>query len=166
MQVLRYAYDLDPQFPQNRILIPDSLAATRYDYVDTMPQGGREILRQALKEQFGLEAKLETRSNLVMTVKNPAAGLHPHSENGSGESGKFRTQNMTMGDVAKRLSKMSGVDVRDQTGLAGGYDFTLNLNPGASADEIRTAILDQLGLQLTPALDGEAVEFLVANQVK
>ncbi len=166
VQVLRYAYALDPEFPQNRIIIPAEMASTRFDFVDTMPQGGREALRRALKEQFGLVARREMRKNMVLTVKNPDAGLHKHSEAGSDGAGGFRSQNVSMEEVAKRLSKLLGVAVSDQTHLAGGYDFTLNLQPDASADEMKAAILDQLGLQLIPADDGRQIEFLIADQVK
>ena len=73
---------------------------------------------------------------------------------------------MTMGEVAGRLSKLLGVDVADQTQLAGGFDFTLNLSPGATTEEMKTAILDQLGLQLKAAAEGQQVEFLVAERLQ
>jgi uncharacterized protein (TIGR03435 family) len=164
VQVLRYAYDLDPRFPQNRILVPEGLADARYDYIDTMPQGGREVLRLALNEQFGLVARQEIRMNLFLTVKEPAIGLPKHSEAGGDTAAGFRSKNMTMGDVASRLSKLLGVDVTDKTQLPGGYDFTLNLRPSATTDEVKTAILDQLGLQLIPAAESEQVEFLIAER--
>lgn len=165
-QVLRYAYELDPQFPQNRIVVPADMAATRYDYIDTMPRGGREVLRRALRAQFGVVARREMRKNMVVTVKNRDAGLHKHSEAGGDSAAGFRSQNVTMGEVANRLSKLMGVEVTDKTQLAGGYDFTLNLRPGSTPDEMKTAILDQLGLQLTPAEDGQQVEFLIADKVE
>ncbi|MGP8237678.1 MAG: RNA polymerase sigma factor [Limisphaerales bacterium] len=56
-EVLRYAYSFDPTFPQNRIIVPLELQAERYDYVDTMPQGGKEVLQRALKDQFGIVAR-------------------------------------------------------------------------------------------------------------
>ncbi len=165
-QILRYACDLDRRFPQNRIIVPEDLASARYDYIDTMSQGGREVLQRALKEQFGVVARWEMRSNLVLSVKNPAIGLHKHAEGGDESAAGFTSKNMTMRDLAGRLSKLLGVDVADQTQLAGGYDFTLNLRPGATSDETRTAILSQLGLQLTPAANGQQVEFLVAEKVQ
>jgi uncharacterized protein (TIGR03435 family) len=166
VQVLRYANDLDPQFPQSRIIAPEDLANARFDYIDTMPQGGRKVLQRALKEQFGLLARRVMRSNLVLSVKNPGVGLHKHTEGADNSGAGFRSKNVTMDEVANRLSKLLGVDVADQTQLSGGYDFTLNLRPGATTDETKTAILDQLGLQLAPAADSQEVEFLVAERLR
>ena len=167
VEVLRYAYELgpNPKFPQNRIIVPEELASVRYDYIDTMPQG-RDALRQALKDKLGVVARREMRSNLILTVKKPASGLHKHTDGGSDGATDFRIRNATMGELASRLSKLLGVTVTDQTQLAGGYDFTLNLRPGSTTDEIKKAILDQLGLQLTPATDGQQVEFLVAEKLR
>jgi uncharacterized protein (TIGR03435 family) len=50
-------------------------------------------------------------------------------------AGEFRVLNSTMGELSHQLSKLLGVAVTDQTQLAGGYDFTLNLRPGATTDE-------------------------------
>ncbi len=163
VEVLRYAYKLDPQFPQNRIIMPANLAAARYDFVDTMPQGGREILQRALKDQFGLVVSREMRENLFLTVKNPAAGLQKHAADGSNTS---RSVNVTMAQIANRLGKLLGVKVTDQTGLDGGFDFTLNMPRNATPDDIRRAVLDQLGLKLTPAGDHQKIEFLVVEKLK
>ncbi len=164
--VLRYAYDLDPRFPQNRIIVPGDLAYARYDYIDTMPQGGREVLRQALKKQFGLVAKREMRRNLVLAVKNPAAGLHKHSEAGGDSTAEFTCHNVTMSALAKSLSKDLGVKVTDQTGLAGGFDYSLDAPYPPTPEDIRKAVEVQLGLQLTPAEDGQEIEFLVVDKVQ
>jgi uncharacterized protein (TIGR03435 family) len=161
IEVVRYAYELGPQFPQNRIIVPDDLANVRYDYIDTMPEGP-DALQRALKEQLGLVARREMRSSLILTVKNPARGLHKHAE-GEGAS-EFRVRNSNMGELAHQLSKLLGVAVTDQTQLEDGYDFTLNLRPGATTDEKKAAILDQLGLQVTPAADGQQIEFLVIEK--
>ena len=42
----------------------------------------------------------------------------------------------------------------------------LEIAAGASPDEIKQAILDQLGLELTPAADKQQVEFLVVEKVR
>ncbi len=163
-QVLRYAYDLDPQFPQNRIIVPSDLAYARFDYIDTMLQGGREVLQQAIKEQFGVVARKEMRGNLVLTVKNPDAGLHKHSEANGDGAANFKSHNVTMSELAKGLAKYLGVKVTDQTGLTGGFDYSLDMPYPPTPDDIRKAVQDQLGLQLTPAKDGEQFEFLVAEK--
>jgi uncharacterized protein (TIGR03435 family) len=176
--VLSYAYELGFGFPLNRIIVPAELAAARYDYVDTMRQGGREVLQRALKDQFGLVARREMREMdaLLMTVKNPdAAGLmkppDPQGEGGSSGSKQFGTggmtgNNQTMAMVANQIGELLGATVSDQTGLAGGFDFKLTLPRNASPEDIKQAILDQLGLELTPGADKHQVEFLVAEKMR
>jgi uncharacterized protein (TIGR03435 family) len=166
VEVLRDAYGLDPKFPQNRIIVPRDLASSRYDLIDTMPQGGGEGLQRALKDRFGLVAKRVIRENLVLTVKNPAAGLHQHTESSGSETGGFKSSNVTMASFANGLSKILGVEVTDQTGLSGGFDYSLNAPYPPTADEIKKALLDQLGLELTPAADNQHIEFLVAEKVQ
>ncbi len=165
VEVLRYAYNLDPKFPQNRIILPANLMAARYDFVDTMPRGGREVLQRALKDQLGLEVRREMRDNLVLTVKNAASfALQKHADDGSASTN--RSVNVSMTQVANRLGKLLGVQVTDQTGLVGGFDFTLDLPRPATPDDIKTAVLGQLGLALTPAGDNQKNEFIVVNELK
>jgi uncharacterized protein (TIGR03435 family) len=65
--------------------------------------------------------------------------------------------------VAHELSKLLGVQVTDQTGLADGFDFTLS--PRAPApDDIKAAFLDELGLQSIPAGDNPQSEFLIVGK--
>jgi uncharacterized protein (TIGR03435 family) len=165
--ILRYAYHLDPKFPQNRIIVPRALAYSRYDFIDTKPQGGREALQRALKDQFGLVARHEMRKNLVLTVKNPAAaGLHKHSDGGATGASEFKSSNISMAGLAKGLSKQLGLEVTDQTGLAGEFDYSLDVPYPPTSDDIKKALLDQLGLELTPAVDNQQVDFLVAEKVR
>jgi len=175
--VLRYAYELGAGFPRDRIIVPAELAAARYDYVDTMRQGGREVLRRGLKDQFGLVARSEIREmdTLLMTVKNPdATGLAKHPDTEVGGGGGWSTQsgtgavtgkNLPMAMVANQLGELLGAAVLDQTGLAGGFDFKLTLPRAASPEDIKQAVLDQLGLELTPGADKQQVEFLVAEKL-
>jgi uncharacterized protein (TIGR03435 family) len=128
-----------------------------------MPQGGKEVLQRALKDQFGIVARQEMRKNLVMMVKNAAAaGLQKHTEDGSTTN---RSVNVTMAQVADQLSRLLGVEVTDQTGLAGGFDFTLSPRSPATED-LKEALLDQLGLELTPAADSPDIEFIVCEKVR
>jgi len=172
-QVLRYAYGLDPDVPRYRIIVPPELATARYDYVDTMAQGGKEALQRELKERFGVVGRREMRlvDALALTVKNPdAPGLKRHADadaGGFGSSfggGRFEFNNRTMTDLANNLSEMLGEAVIDQTGLSGGFDCKL-LAAGNSPEDIKQAVLDQLGLELAP-MDKQPVEFLVAEKVR
>jgi len=139
---------------------------------------GREVLQRALKNQFGLVARREMREMeaLLMTVKNPdATGLmkHPDTEGGGGfgsssqfGTGSMKGNNLPMAMVANQIGELLGVTVMDQTGLAGGFDINLTLPRNASPEDIKQAILDQFGLELTPGADKQQVEFLVAEKVK
>ena len=166
--VLRYVYDLDPtNYPQTRIIIPPDLESTsqplKYDYIDTVPHGGREKLQQALKDQFGLVVRRETRSNLVLRVKTSgASGLHPHGTAGNG----FNASNVTMPALAKDLRRIFGVNVTDETGLTNGYDFTLDLPRPPTPDDLKHALEEQIGLGLTPATNDQGVEFIVVEKAK
>ena len=107
------------------------------------------------------------RKNLVLTVANPnAAGLHKHASDADARTGHYRSINITMAEMAKGLGKYLGVEVTDETGLAGGFDYSLDVSYPPKADEIRRAVLDQFGLQLTPATDGQQFEFLVVERIR
>jgi len=165
--VLMYAYNLDPtNFPSSRIVMPPELAnvsyaqAAQFDYIDTMPKGGRQKLQQVLKNQLGLAVRLEMRPNLVLRVKTPgASGLHPHGTAGDG----FRANNVAMSGLAKELRRIFGVNVTDAAGLDGGYDFTLDLPQPPQPEDLKKALEHQLGLELTPAKDDQGAEFMVVE---
>jgi len=157
-EVLRYAYGLAPAFPQNRIIAPLELQRERFDYVDTRPQGGKEVLQRALKDQFGIVARREKRENLVLIVKNPALiGPRRHAD---GDDKSVAT----IAQLAKMLKQHLGVEITDQTGLVG--EFDLHMSGAQTPDEIKAAVLDQLGLDLAPAGDHQPVEFLIAEKVR
>jgi uncharacterized protein (TIGR03435 family) len=107
------------------------------------------------------------RRNLVLTVKNPAAGgLHKHTSDADAQAGHYRSSNITMAQMATGLGKYLGVEVTDQTGLTGGFDYSLDVPYPPRADDIKKAVLAQFGLELTPAADGQQFEFLVVEKVR
>ncbi len=136
----------------NRFLLQDAYSQelsrspgpARYDFIDTMPQGGREALRRVLKDQFGLTARREMRDNLVLTVKNPAVIALRKPTDGTGNL------TSTLESLAQSLTQHLGVEVTDQTGLAGEYNLRMNLSSAATSDDIKAAVLEQLGLELAP----------------
>ena len=165
--VVVYAYNLDPtNYPTARIVIPPELESSRlsqYDYIDTIPHGGREKLQQALKDQFGLVVRREVRSNLMVRVKTPgASGLHLRGTAGNG----FNASNMTMPALARELRRIFGVNVTDATGLTNSFDFTLDLPRPPTPDDLKHALENQLGLELAPAPDDPGVEFIVVEKAK
>ena len=177
-EVLAYAYNVGFGFPRTRIIVPPELEGSRYDYIDTMRQGGREELQRALQDQFGLVARREMRAMdaLVLTVRNPdAAGLTKHADSQGGGGGGSRSSsgrggfsgnNAPSAMMASQIGDLLGVTVLDQTGLSGSFDFNLSLPRNATPDDIKAAVLDQFGLALTPATDQQQVEFLVAEKVR
>lgn len=163
-QVIRYVYNLAPEFAQNRILLPDDLATNCFDFVDTMPQGGRELLRAALFNQFGLSIKTATKSDLMLVVANPAApGLHEHDPS---QKQKFQSRDVPMAMIADGLAQQLGVKITDETGLAGGFDYTLDLPGTPTVESITNALWRQLGLGLRPNPNGQGAEFLTVEKAR
>jgi len=74
---------------------------------------------------------------------------------------------MPMGLLASLLSRVSGYQVVDHTGLTGSYDVNLRFRPegteGSTAD-LLTAIQEQLGLKLEPGKG--AVETIVVDRAE
>ena len=163
-EVLRYAYNLDPRFPQNRIIIPTDLVYARYDLVNTTGPGEREALQRQLKEQFGIAAEHQKRKNLLLIAHDPAAPkLHPHND--AETNAEYKVKNVTMPALADYLTKALGVKVTDQTGLRGGFDYSLDAQIPPTPEELKTLLSAQLGLDLVPASDNEETDFLVAQEI-
>jgi uncharacterized protein (TIGR03435 family) len=162
IELLRYAYDLGPQFPLKRVIVPVELIDARYDVIDTLPQQGRQMLRQALKNQFGLIAHRETRGNLLLTVKYPAvADAHKHTVNDA-PRGEYH---ITMTEFTNLLSRELGVKVTNQTGFEGQVDYDMH-GPSPTIGEALKEVIPELGLDLAPASDGEQIDFLVAEKTR
>ena len=172
-EIVRYAYNVGMDL-RNRIIVPAEFEAPSYDFMDTMPHGGKEALQQALKDQFGLMAKRETRETdvLLLTVKNPDAPklkVNTNGEFGGGGRvgvGTMNASNVSAANLAANLENLLCVPVVDQTGLNARYDYELKYAKGASADQIKQGILDQLGLELTVSPQKQPMEFLVVEKVK
>lgn len=77
---------------------------------------------------------------------------------------------MTLGDFAKQLTELRGIDlpVIDRTGIPGVYDITLKSAAAAILDpngpSLLTLIDEQLGLKLVPAKD--PLEVAVVDHVE
>jgi uncharacterized protein (TIGR03435 family) len=134
----------------------------------------RSALRAALKERFNLSIheqpaigrdfelivdkrgpRLKTAapdSTLPVGVKTPSGGVMVGKVLADGKS-LWDCHGMNMQDLAWYLSKLS-IPVRDKTGLAGRYDFTLrqvDLSP--DEDHVYRFPIDQLGLKLKPGTE-------------
>ena len=170
-EIVAYAYNVPPAM-RNRILMPADAPDGYFDFMDTLPQGGREALQQVLKEQYGLVARREIRAveTLSVTIANTGApGLRANTSGdvgggGSIGNGKVRGKNATMAGITSTLESMVGTPVIDQTGATDRFDYELSFKPGASVEEIKQAALDQLGLALVPSPEKLPVEFLTVGK--
>jgi uncharacterized protein (TIGR03435 family) len=174
--LMAYIFDRDFQYPHSRVLVPPALANARYDYIDSAPGGGRELLQRQLRQKFGIVLRKETRLKdaLVLTVKNAdAPGLQKNegrSSSGTSWHGMSRTLTGRSAPFAKIVDRISttldDTPIVDNSGLSGSYDYSLNLPGDASSEEIKRAILQQLGFALTPAGEKRPVEYDVAQLIK
>ena len=169
--ILRYAYNVTPEM-EHRVIMPTNAPDGLFDFMVTLPEGGREALQQVLKEQYGLTAKRETREveALQLTIKNTnAPGLRVNSGGqfvggGSGGPLGMSVKNFPMANLAAGLERMLGVPVIDQTGATNRFDYEFSVAQRASFEEIKQAALDRLGLELTPAPVKQRLEFLVVEK--
>ena len=180
-EVLCHAYHLGPNFPRSHILVSSEISDARYDYIDTVPDGGREALQRALDDDYGIAVRWEFREVEVLELTDSmlaASRLTRHSGYPTaGDSGPetpgqisppssdhiFGT-NVTASVLADQIGQLLGRVVLDQSTLAGRFDFSLDLPHHATPDEIKDAVLHQLGLQLIPSARNHAIPFLVVEK--
>jgi len=124
-------------------------------------QQRQKMLQALLADRFALKLHHTTKQLpvYVMTVASGGSKLKPSATDMGGlavyASGKIEARATSMQSLAMNLSGTVGRIIEDRTGLAGGYDFTLEWAPeGAQADDPRpsifTAMEEQLGLKLKP----------------
>jgi len=169
MKMIAFAYSLNPH---QIISAPGWVADDHYDMSGTtnlttdatVPQQ-QQLLRQLLKERFGLQFHCESRempAYALQVVKGrpeltPAANAHAQPLEWTDGHGWERTENFrsySMTDFVVMQQLFMDRPLVDQTGLTGRYDFKLTYSygvaPEASADAaptIFTAIKEQLGLK-------------------
>jgi len=156
----------------SRVVSSAKMPEGRYDFIANLPQKSHEGLQEELKRKFGLSASRESRETEVMrlTVKNAeAGGLRPsESQNGSAESeaGRFSCVNQPLLSLTTMLENQLNLPVLDETGLTGHYDIDLAWDRTGfqqqTPDALKQALLEQLGLVLTPTK--QSVEVLVVQQ--
>lgn len=117
-----------------------------YSIVAKLPQGGDPtddqlltMLKNLLKSRFGLSFHTEKRELPVYAIsvgKNGPAGIKMVLNTTSGANlaaqspGRVRFRGVTMGGLATQLQiRVLDRPVIDQSGLPGGYDFTLDWRP-------------------------------------
>ncbi len=123
----------------------------------------RQMLQALLQDRFRLRFHWETKQEPVyyLVTLHRSPNLHPAKDaeeypwagavaHGGPFADGIAGMNITMGQLAERLSAALGRPVIDRTGLTGAYDFRF-LNPSADPDDLAATILSSvrgIGLRL------------------
>jgi uncharacterized protein (TIGR03435 family) len=134
----------------------------------------RKMLQRLLEERFRLKLHRENRemSVHVVTVGKASAALKPSTDpNAEGKcEGRGPTlicENTKIADFVEMLATPLGAPVVDETGLTGGYSFTLGAPEPDGGDmvfAIIRSIQDHLGLKFDRGK--RAIEMLVIDSVE
>jgi uncharacterized protein (TIGR03435 family) len=152
-------------------------------------EDGRQIrlrLQALLESRFQLKVHREPREwqAYVLVVAKKGAKLKPTERRTGGSSshqnnGHWESQGFDMDGLARSLAFRVGRPVRNETGLEGRFDFTLDFEPDIPAAQfgdnskpgaelkgpsLFTALQDQLGLKLEPRK--VPVELLVVDRIE
>jgi uncharacterized protein (TIGR03435 family) len=169
--ILSEAYEI----PAERVDAPEWCNKTRYDFSVVTPQheGAQTwpLVKQMPEAAFGLKAHREVKDTQVFVLKK-IEGVHPKlaPANSSSKGGYWNHVKGEIELVGAPLQKVTavahfvlGVEVFDETGLTGRYDFTLKWDP-KQPSSIGAAIRGQLGLELVP--DQKKLEHLVVDSIE
>lgn len=171
LDILSDAY----QIPVERIDAPEWCGKARYDFSVVTPQHDEAqrwpLVKQMLQAAFALKVHREMKETQVFALRT-VEGLQPKlaSANSSGKGGYWNHVKGEIEVVGASIQKVTavahfvlGVEVFDETGLNGRYDFALKWDP-KQPSSITVAIRDQLGLQLVP--EQKKLEHLVVDSVE
>lgn len=145
------------------------LQSARYTIIaktaGTVPESQARLMFQTLlAERFKLALRRENREIRVLALVVEKSGPKFRESEGDGESSQQAASKLarrwkwtTMAQLAASLGDAMQAPVRDETGLAGKYDFSLDLTPYLTAGErpdigamMVTAVREQPGLKLEP----------------
>jgi uncharacterized protein (TIGR03435 family) len=135
------------------------------------------LLQSLLEDRFRLKVHREDRPSTVYSLvvaKNgpklkPGDTANPSMGN-SLQDGKMvlKADGLSMGSLARFLSRQAGRPVVDKTGLTGAYDVKLEWSPDQNADSaaesIFSAMQEQLGLRIEATK--APVNFVVVDSVE
>lgn len=135
------------------------------------------LLQRLLEDRFRLKIHREDRQTTLYSLVVAKSGprLKPSdtpnpSMGNSLQDGKMvlKADGLSMGSLARFLSRQAGRPVVDKTGLAGNYDVKLewspDQNPDSTAESIFSALQEQLGLRIE-AIKGP-VNFVIIDSVE
>ena len=138
----------------------------------------RIMLQTLLAERFNLVLHRQSREIRVLALVVEKNGTRLHPSQGDGESKQEASSKLsrkwtstTMAQLAANLAGAVDAPVLDETGLAGKYDFSLDLTPYVNGGErpdigsvMLTAVREQLGLKLEPRR--AAMDVLVIDRLE
>ena len=162
--LLADAYDIS----QYRVVAKAPLPSGGYDFISTVANQPTEALQNEIKTKFGLVGRRETRDTdvLVLRLKNrDAPDLRPStSSRGSmiWTGNNIRATGQPMDFIVNVVEEQLKIPVVDKTGLTGNFDLKFKWRDSADGEALKQSLLDQLGLEVTPAV--EPLEVLVVEK--
>ncbi len=166
-------FDLDAK-------IPEGSQPTTRNSKASLTDGQRQMLRALLMDRFRLEGHKETRTDTIYILQRsdqplklapPLHSSEARSVRGArgdsmGGATGIAGKNISMQELASRISSVLKRPVVDRTGLSGTFD--LECSPSDTANgEVSDAVFDSMrgiGLKLTPAI--RPVEMLVLDHAE
>jgi uncharacterized protein (TIGR03435 family) len=177
VSVLSRAYNITP----SRIVPLLPTPRGNFDFIVSGKNPPPNALQKKIETQYGLVGRRETRDADVLLLRvrrSGAPGLVPVVMPGGPstslwETGHLRRRNAPLKYLVFDIEQYLQIPVVDQTGLAGRYDYDINWDDElkwdspdhsyfGNPDGFKTALLDQLGLELVPGR--QPVEMLVVEK--
>jgi RNA polymerase sigma factor (sigma-70 family) len=168
---LRNPSDSISYFTPERTIFLTDMPTGRFDYLVNVPERGLESLQEQLKKQFRIIGRKEIFNTnvFVLKVKNHNG---PFLRSKRTEGGWRFSDSETVrvgGDSAFMLAldletHFLHKPVIDETGMEDPRDFTIELKKPVTLDSLKTALLDEFGLELVPT--NMPVEMLVVEKVQ
>jgi len=159
-----------------RTILATKLPSGHYDYIDSLPKGATQALKDAIKEKFDVVGRVATVETnvLLLQVKTPnapglkastPASMPEQSWNFGESSAEFHSSGAPLLDLDHLCENELGIPVLDRTGLTNNFDVELKWERNIEApkkDSFKQAVLEQLGLEFVPT--NMPIEMLVVEK--
>jgi len=173
-EIIRHAYG----FPTSvRMVLPKDLPSGQFDYLNSMTNHQRDVLREEIKKQFGLIAHVETNltNALLLKIQNPEKlKAHLVQDKKSSGLGTFKMSRDKKNDEITGFETMQFAElmetifqkpVVDQTGSDSFYEWKSKSeisSKGKSREDFWKLKIAELGLELVPT--NMPIEMLVVEK--
>jgi len=145
-----------------RLITNSVLPDGKFDVIINLPYHAHEripeLLREALRNTFGLVSRKEKREMDVYALTAKNSKLEPTVSTGGSSSssgpGRISAVNSSLSSLSWSLENLLGKPVFDETGLTNRYDFQLKWKQDTeqrkpAPDALIQALREQLGVDLT-----------------